>query len=162
MYHFAKYHQKFFPAKRYILPLHVWQHGGQILTSPTENCLPNGFSRVHRCSTRRESCKFFSEQSVSRFRTSRTWRGQTLAQGSSTRLIFSSSACVSSAAVTLTISGSPGTQAYASAKTPPGPMLLRTLLLPHTSPISMMTRPESTTPSCSVGVPSGRMTAPFL
>ena len=36
------------------------------------------------------------------------------------------------------------------------------LMLPHTSPISMMTRPDSTTPSCSVGVPSGRMTAPFL
>ena len=114
------------------------------------------------CSTRRESCKFFPAESVSRFRSSRRWREHTLAQGSSTCPMCSSSTSVSSAAVTLTMRGSPGTQAYASAKMPPAPTLLRTLLLPHTSPISMMTWPDSTTPSCSVGVPSGRMTAPFL
>ena len=114
------------------------------------------------CIIRRESCKFFPAHSVSRLRISPAWQAQAWKQGVSTRRAFKSSTVESSAATTLTMSGSPGMQAYASAKVPPGATLLSTLLLPQTSLISMMTLPERTTPSCSVGAPSIRMISPFL
>ena len=55
----------------------------------------------------------------------------------------------------------PGMQAYARRRFRRGQRCSARCCCPQTSLISMMTLPERTTPSCSVGAPSIRMISPF-
>ena len=76
------------------------------------------------CSILLESRRFFSAQRESRFCISLVWAAQVRKHGCEIQCILTRSTVESSAQRTLTVIGSPGMQANASAKVPPTPMRL--------------------------------------
>ena len=78
----------------------------------------------------------------------------------SMRLTLRNITRVGASAVTETISGSPGRQAYASANTSPGSSRSMMLRLPHASQSSMVAPPASTMPRDETVSPARQIVSP--